>query len=304
MSFIIRPAGTAGLNGAQIVSSGSLPQTVEGLTPGLYDVGRIAWAPSAVTVSAAVAPLDVSTLFSRGRKGFWLNVADRTQLFQDTAGATAVTASGQPVGRVRFSAGTSTAATRGTTASPTYQASGGRHWLQFAGNSRLDLNDGLGMAAGVGHFFIAAAVRFAALPSGTQRVLMISIGNSTGHHRASIRGMAGGRLDAGGRRLDSSSLVSFNVPTSVNDQVVVALFNYADATLTLRVNGVAVVNAQPFQTRGNTSATASASIAIGGTNGSSQFFSGRLYEMVAGDGMPTPSEIAGLEARLAASAGL
>jgi len=63
-----------------------------------------------------------ASLFVGGIAGAWLDSFDRTTLSQDSAGATPVTATGQPVGRISDKSGNSNHAIQATAAArPTYQ---------------------------------------------------------------------------------------------------------------------------------------------------------------------------------------
>lgn len=52
MPIIIRPDGDTDLANATIHAETTLPQTIGGLTAGTYEVGRVEWSPTAVTVTA------------------------------------------------------------------------------------------------------------------------------------------------------------------------------------------------------------------------------------------------------------
>jgi len=76
-----------------------------------------------------------AALFAASEPGAWYDPSDLTTLFQDTAGATPVTAAGQSVARVNDKSGRGNNATQATAASrPTYQVDGsGRGYLAFDG---------------------------------------------------------------------------------------------------------------------------------------------------------------------------
>lgn len=75
-----------------------------------------------------------SSLFAAGEQGAWYDPSDLTTLFQDSAGTIPVTAAGQPVGRMLDKSGRGNHAIQATSAArPTYQTSGGLHWIVFDG---------------------------------------------------------------------------------------------------------------------------------------------------------------------------
>lgn len=77
---------------------------------------------------------DVVSLFRAGEQGVWYDPSDTTTLFQDSAGTTPVTASGQPVGLMLDKSGRGNHATQPTAASrPIYRDVGGLRYLECDG---------------------------------------------------------------------------------------------------------------------------------------------------------------------------
>lgn len=78
---------------------------------------------------------DPRSLFASGEQGIWLDPSDFSTLYQDEAGATPVTAVGQPVGRINDKSGRGNHASWSTDASrPTLQQdSNGMYYLSFDG---------------------------------------------------------------------------------------------------------------------------------------------------------------------------
>jgi len=73
-------------------------------------------------------------LFAGGQEGAWYDPSDLSTLFQDSAGTTPVTASGQPVGKMLDKSGNDNHATQATASKrPTYTEGGGLSWLAFDG---------------------------------------------------------------------------------------------------------------------------------------------------------------------------
>jgi len=86
-----------------------------------------------------------ASLFAGGIAGVWYGPSDIDTLFQDSAGTTPVTASGQPVGRMLDKSGNANHAVQATAAArPTYQTDGVLHWLEFDG-----VDDTMAAASGV-----------------------------------------------------------------------------------------------------------------------------------------------------------
>lgn len=67
MSIIIRPWGATDLSGATVIAETTLPQVISSLTAGSYEVGRVSWNPSQITVSAPV--VTPTTYFTAGATG-------------------------------------------------------------------------------------------------------------------------------------------------------------------------------------------------------------------------------------------
>jgi len=73
-------------------------------------------------------------LFAGGTDGAWFDPSDLSTLFQDSAGTTPVTASGQPVGKMLDKSGNGNHAVQATAAKrPTYTEGSGMSWLAFDG---------------------------------------------------------------------------------------------------------------------------------------------------------------------------
>lgn len=84
-----------------------------------------------------------AALFANGEAGVWFDPSDLSTLFQDAAGTTPVTASGQPVGLMLDKSGNGNHASQVTDANrPTLQVSGGRYYLSCDG-----MNDALATAS-------------------------------------------------------------------------------------------------------------------------------------------------------------
>jgi hypothetical protein len=75
-----------------------------------------------------------ASLFAGGAEGAWFDPSDLSTLFQDNAGTTPVTASGQSVGKMLDKSGNGNHATQATPSKrPIYTTGGGLSWLAFDG---------------------------------------------------------------------------------------------------------------------------------------------------------------------------
>lgn len=86
-------------------------------------------------------------LFLSGEQGAWYDPSDLSTLFQDAAGTTPVTASGDPVGLVLDKSGNGNNALQEVSAArPVYREAGGRRFLDFSGMSYLEMPKLLGIS--------------------------------------------------------------------------------------------------------------------------------------------------------------
>ena len=101
--------------------------------------------------SGGFSPADVFTpasLFAGGTEGAWYDPSDLSTLFQDSAGTTPVTASGQPVGLMLDKSGNDNHATQAISAKrPIYTEGSGLAWLAFDGVGDAMGGPGLGVTS-------------------------------------------------------------------------------------------------------------------------------------------------------------
>lgn len=79
-----------------------------------------------------------SQLFLAGERGAWWDVSDLSSMFQDAAGTTAITATGQSVGLLRDKSGNGNHLTQSGTARPVLQQdASGNYYLNFNGSTQF-----------------------------------------------------------------------------------------------------------------------------------------------------------------------
>ena len=89
----------------------------------------------------------------------WWDVSDTATLWQDTAGASAVTADGQSVARIDDKSGAGLHMTQATASRrPVYRTSGGLHWLEFDGVDDFMSAPAAGALTATHEVFVAANV--------------------------------------------------------------------------------------------------------------------------------------------------
>ena len=213
-----------------------------------------------------------STLFASGEQGAWYDPSDMSTLFQDSAGTTPVTASGQPVGLMLDKSGRGNHATQATAASrPTYTVSGGLSYLAFDGVDDFMVTPTI--TPGVDKVQVFAGVR--KLSDAARGMMFETIAAAGGvrveapHIAANASFMIGtrGSLDPG----PTISPLTYAAPVTV---VFSGIGEIATDTSILRLNGAQVTSNVGDQGIGN---YASAPFYIGNRGGTSLPFNGNLY---------------------------
>ena len=117
---------------------------------------------------------DPASLFAGGAEGAWYDPSDLSTLFQDSAGTTPVTASGQPVGKMLDKSGNGNHATQAIYAKrPIYTEGSGLGWLAFDG-----VDDGMG-GPGLGVTSSALTMLYSATQSGSAIDLIFGVENTS-----------------------------------------------------------------------------------------------------------------------------
>ena len=212
--------------------------------------------------------------------------------------APAVTAS-DPVGYWRDRSGNGRHATQSTAASrPVVGTQNGRKALSANGTSQwMSMPNALGVARNVPGLTIVAALN-PNTASGARSAAFWSVGASTSA-RALLQ-FENAAARAGGRRndLDSFDSATAGVITANQPMAAIASLDYANATATAFVNGVAFAEDASFLTAGNTSDTDSQAASIMSSAGSF-FYSGVFAELAAWPRVLTLAERRKMERYLA-----
>jgi hypothetical protein len=241
-----------------------------------------------------------ASLFAGGTEGAWYDPSDKGTLFQDSAGTTPVTASGQPVGKMLDKSGNGNHATQATSSKrPTYTEGGGLSWLAFDG-----VDDA--MATGAIDFTGTDKV---SIFTGTQKddnstrmVAELSftfVGNNgaffmltSSTYGSTARGNAG---PSGNQRADT------NTVSGANTSVITALSDIpADSTI-IRRNGVQEGESTGDKGGGN---FGNYVLNIGARDGSSLLLKGKLYGLIITGKLASAGEIASTEAYMASKTGV
>jgi hypothetical protein len=167
---------------------------------------------------------------------------------------------------------------------PTLQTAefGGQNVVRFDGiNDRLSVAGAVGLLNNTAGSTLSVTIKFTNTSGGNRSALAFSTG--VGTTRSSVDMTASG-YSAGGRRLDANS---FQSVTSAGGQsatrtlIQTAVFDYANAALTLFLDGTSSASSASFQTAGNTSNTNSTSVNVGCSAVGTQFGEADIAEVVA-----------------------
>ena len=215
----------------------------------------------------------------------WLDASDTSTLYDATAGGSLVTTDGAAVARWQDKSGNNRHFTQTTAnARPLLKTSikNGKNVIRFDGT-----NDTLGLSNATLTNNISAVTMFAVFrstrslsPTVYQTAIQQSIGTNNTATRAAI--YATDTTEVGGRRLDSNSYQFVKANTLSTNEWVIAgsIHNYQAATLTAFKNGSGTSRVGGFQTSGNTSATNSQLVAVGGSTGVTEWLNGEIAEVI------------------------
>jgi hypothetical protein len=149
---------------------------------------------------------------------------------------------------------------------PTLQTAefGGQNVVRFDGiNDRLDAAGAVGILNTVGGATLLAAVKYT--NAGNKAAFIISVNGLTSA-RANLQ-LSSSNYNTGGRRLDANSFQSVSSAGGTSTTRILiqtGVFDYANAVLTLFLDGSSAASSSSFQTSGNTSATNSFIVRLGG----------------------------------------
>ena len=229
--------------------------------------------PSLLMSSASSVAFSPLSLFASGEQGAWYDPSDLSTMFQDTAGTTPVTATGQTVARINDKSGRGNHATQATAASrPQYQVDGnGKAYLLFDGTDDFLLTGTI--MPGIDKAQVFAGVRKLS-DAARGMVLETGLGNQSGSialQAPSSNGAANYGLLAGGTTIVGVNPTTFTAP--ITNVVSFAADIPADS-LVARINGSQVAQIANDQGTGNFLAYP---LYIGRRGGTGLPFNGRIY---------------------------
>jgi hypothetical protein len=243
----------------------------------------------------------VTELFAASEKGLWYDISDITTLFQDSAGTTPVTASGQPVGKILDKSGNNIHATQATAANrPTYRVdSNGNGYLQFDGvndslvTSTLNLSTTDKVTWSAGLFVdnatsgLSLAMEFSANTNTNAGTFYISAPSSMSDHGFGLRGNSASPVYA---------LVSNVYINNQNSDVSTGILDIGKATKELelipRLNQTTITNINwSGAANAGTGNFGSYPLYLGARGGTTAFFNGHIYQVIIRGVTSTTDEI-------------
>jgi hypothetical protein len=248
----------------------------------------------AAILSGAYSP---SSLFAAGEQGAWYDPSDFSTMFQDDAGATPVTATGQAVGRILDKSGRGNHATQATLASRPIlrQDASGRYYLEFDGTddsisvATLDLTGTNKISIFLGIHKASDAAASVAVEHGPN-----SVGANAGTFGVFAPGAAASPTFQFVNRGASTGPTATSPSTYAAPITVVlsALGDLGAPSATLRLNASQVANTTNATGGGNYTSRA---LNIGRRNGATVPFNGRIYSFIVRGAASSTAEIANAE---------
>ena len=245
----------------------------------------------------------VGTLFANNEQGAWYDPSDLNTLFQDAAGTTPVTATGQPVGRMLDKSGRGNHATQSTAGSrPTFRDVGGLRYLEFDG---------------IDDFLVTAAIDFTAsdnvsvfagarkLTDATVAILAELSVNATANNgawflAAPLTAATGNSsfLSRGTISQSATGAATFVAPSSA---VLTGLADISAPSVENRRNGVSLATNTTGQGAGN---YGNYPLYIGRRGGATLQFTGHVYGLIVRGALSDATTISSTERYLAAKTGV
>tara|TARA_R110000824_G_scaffold3726_3_gene17689 strand:+ start:1143 stop:2039 length:897 start_codon:yes stop_codon:yes gene_type:complete len=243
-----------------------------------------------------------TNLFANSEQGVIYDPSDISSLSQDVAGATPVTAAGQPVGRILDLSGNGNHATQATASKrPTYQTDGVLHWLQFDGvddamatpsidftaTDEMSVFVGLRKLSGTAAMLLETSINSGA-NSGT--FSFVTPDSATDRYRYFSRGTLNGFANV------TSAL--YNAPVT---SVLTGFSKIATPVSTIRVDGAQFATTAASQGTGNYTAQV---LYLGARASTSLYFTGNLYGLTIRNALSDAGDIFNAELLMAELTGL
>jgi len=241
-----------------------------------------------------------ASLFAGGTEGAWYDPSDLTTLFQDSAGTTPVTATGQPVGKMLDKSGNGNHATQATLSKrPIYTEGSGLAWLAFDGVDDAIVTGDVDFT-GTDKVTVFAGLLKDSNPASRGTIVNLK---DNGFNKFSLEAPIPGNTNTRWLHAGATSLRSVTVELSLDTRVIyTGLSDLGAPSLSLRTNGVAGTPSTLTTGGGN---FAVGPLSIGDyviPNG--RYFDGNLYGLIVAGKTTSVTEITSTEAYMAAKTGV
>lgn len=231
-----------------------------------------------------------ASLFAAGEQGVWYDPSDFSTMFQDTAGTTPVTATGQSVARINDKSGRGNNATQSTSANrPTLQQdANGCYYLSFDGaNDNLETgNINFTSTNKMSVFFGVRKLSDAA--QGTVTELSVNSSTNPGTFRLDAPRSNTenyGFVSAGTTPVAAIIAAGYAAPIT---NVATGIGDISAPSVILRLNGTQVASSTSSQGTGN---YGTYPLYIGSRAGTLNFYNGNLYGLIVRGASSTSDQI-------------
>lgn len=184
----------------------------------------------------------IADYFASGERGFWVNPADLTSMKQDSAGTTAVTATGQSVGLINDLSGNGHHHSQATSGKrPVLQQDGdGKHYLQFtkASSQFLGRAAELALAPGNDSIVIVAGVQYDTLSDYPTAYSRSRASGITGRYWLSANNSPSNRFEGGWNPDNPAAFTALGAASTGTKYVVTVVIDRVAGTVQLRIDGV------------------------------------------------------------------
>ena len=233
-----------------------------------------------------------ASLFAGGTDGAWFDPSDLSTLFQDSAGTTPVTASGQPVGKMLDKSGNGNHATQAIAAArPIYTEGSGLAWLAFDGvDDAMEIQNAAFSFTGDQSVWVAAKH-----DTGTGGYIYLMGGNDKGYlfvTKGSTRKMSFLPINSAARATSTSVIGTSPI-------VFGGAWDRSSGYISLRENGVEYTASGTPE-----DVTAPVVTLLGAGNPNGANWDGNIYGVVIVNNLTTASETGEVEAYLATKSGV
>ena len=229
------------------------------------------------------SPFSPDSLFAGGEAGGYFDLLDLSRLFQDTAGTTPVTTSGQTVGNLAFNGGGIVGVAPNDGARPTYVANAGYPYLDFSSSQLVTGNVDF---SGVDEVTIILGLRKA---DNTTAIIVESGGNSnTEDGSFGLLNAASDLITFRSRGSSTSNASASGGETSPYTGVLTAQGDISTDTALNSINRTTPISSASDQGSGNYRNTP---LYIGARSGNSLNVTMRLYSMIVIGRLLSASEI-------------